>query len=968
MQAAHVANYGRKRVYYVIDGPADSDCLLLSPNGDTQLTSFISFISKTPNMEIIDNNKFGDFVWHGAKGKMSQRWHDVFISKVLPPPEETVLSVALVTEFPRKRQTQITKFANAALEFKTLSDSGLGEKVLGRRLANSFRSRTGRNITGGIRGFVRDAVYDARAIDADRDGWVQEGTQFARRATQRVERNVGNGRRGLASMARGTWGKSSDLEIQERMDSHRDSGATFKDVINTVKRIEDSVNAKFFNNNPIITHDDARIALSLAFPDANQMEIDFLGINTQHRVPRQKNLSPNEQSAVYSLLYMSMLNDGISKSNIRAWSDKYRIKYNKEKIDDNVSAYMGSTSGKRFFAGKVVKKYKNRLDLMYREDATASVITYFKQIIFDLLEGEDPSTIQAFPYIAAGKVAHMLLSLLNEDQDVIESTLGIKLDGNNNDLNAQKISEALVNYSYKLTMYHEGFHALHNVASERSGMAKIKDRFPNGDPFDNLEDFFRSGFVETLSDKARMRLVASNQSSSLAGNLKNGTVAIIGKFTRSIIPRMNAMSEARRLLNRGEDPAVVAAYLNQQFLTNFTEPQMTLQALDEIQTQIDEFLNFLSNNKFRDSSGEILRISPSMLKFLDHQTMENSVYAQLISTGKYKPKAGDPITAIEILSFFEPTITIPLVPDGLIDQVMVTNWLGLHDPRRVNGPSTADSLEEQTIKINDTKRIKRFHVGDYTLMDLMLNGSFPYDPQFRGYTPPEVKHSDLKTLIYALAKLHSSMANEIDNGITEFTEMTLQDQRLKSGIHSLDTNPLLKKDIHNVVSQFYESDSIDFSSLQNILERLAEETANKFNLLGEMTKDSRNKPLKELPTVLQFHLQQSLGRLDELTASEIENLLALISKLNGGKYKNYAMSRYPVNQSNILVHILDADIAEFIAELGVAHASGTTFGYTGSRYRETQFTPAEAAVVKKMFKWLAPNAEPNFILKMKDGQ
>lgn len=220
MQAIHIGNINKQRLYYIVDGAGDADLLLLSPSGSSRKTSFLSFVSKTPDIKILDNTKFLQFLWHGSETKDADLWSNVFVNKTMQPPKDLILGSAVVTEFPNRNADKVKSLANTAMAFRSSLQTGFMEKALGRRIGNSSREAVGR-ATRGVRRFVRDAAYDAEAIDADNDGWVQEGTQFARRAVVSAAQNVGNVERGigrgLASLS-GTRKRLDQITEQEIID------------------------------------------------------------------------------------------------------------------------------------------------------------------------------------------------------------------------------------------------------------------------------------------------------------------------------------------------------------------------------------------------------------------------------------------------------------------------------------------------------------------------------------------------------------------------------------------------------------------------------------------------------------------------------------------------------------------------------------------------------------------------------
>jgi hypothetical protein len=257
MRAIHVANYGTERIYYLVDKEQDHDGVIVRPKQEpvfTDLWSYITRVSGDVGWRKITNTRFHHFFWFGQNGELAKRWRRVFQEHSIEPRKELLLSVPIVTDFPRneKRKRATEKRSNRAIEFKTLTAAGLHEKALGRRI--------GRGGSRVARRMMRSADFDPNPIDADLDMLVQEGTLWERPATpgaphvsgvsgRRMERRARSeglaSERGFASEREPGWdwrsvAKEIDIDPERRMNGTAEQLRTYR--LQKFKAVEDHFN------------------------------------------------------------------------------------------------------------------------------------------------------------------------------------------------------------------------------------------------------------------------------------------------------------------------------------------------------------------------------------------------------------------------------------------------------------------------------------------------------------------------------------------------------------------------------------------------------------------------------------------------------------------------------------------------------------------------------------------------------
>jgi len=274
MKAIPVGRTSVGTLYFVIDG--ESDGVLVDKERKTHNVNFLSFIAHKPVKRILTSD-FHEFLWSGVDSP-NDRWRNIIESRVQPIPDSMLAGTETILKFPKTNSKSAEEIIEEkevrASELKSLMSSGNHEKALGRALRRGA-GRIGDRATGAVRGFVRGATFDPDSGDADGDGFVQEGTQFARRVSGAVadvsSRQVRRAKKfrraqnriearqvtGMASIRNYLPSTPSDRWVQRSKEHY--SNIYEKDT----KRVLDM----FHGGKPIKTYGDLRSAMNQAHPN-----------------------------------------------------------------------------------------------------------------------------------------------------------------------------------------------------------------------------------------------------------------------------------------------------------------------------------------------------------------------------------------------------------------------------------------------------------------------------------------------------------------------------------------------------------------------------------------------------------------------------------------------------------------------------------------------------------------------------
>jgi len=334
----------------------------------------------------------------------------------------------------------------------SLIASGQMEKAIG----GAIGRRLTRQATGGIRGFVRNARFDANAQDADGDGFVQEGTQFARQVARRS-----------ASSSTGMRSSISRRPIPERftpkdLDKYVDTDALTiaKGVAAVNKKVEDALNdGKQFANRKEV--EDAFIKAVPSFGTGDSTA-DFLDGDADGQ------LTPYEMDIAYLFLHHAITNPYWSsvnwqlKSRMNRLNDMDRTQWDQEGAKPGEWQKLSNERGPGAWAmrrpgssveiskGKfrVSKSRKGLIEISYRTDKD----TQYADATTRLPKLQTYST-------------RIFASIMNELN---------KGDVKTPDERQQIFEDALIS-AHRSIVAHELTHAAHYIAEAREGSKRIAE-------------------------------------------------------------------------------------------------------------------------------------------------------------------------------------------------------------------------------------------------------------------------------------------------------------------------------------------------------------------------------------------------------------------------------------------------------------------------------------------------------------
>lgn len=200
MKAVHVANSGEDKLFFLLETDKNSESAsgaIVASGKPVTYIDFFSYVSRKRSIDRIMNTQFHNFFWTGHSGELSERWQIHFIERLGQPDQLSLSGIEVLTEFesvrPKNRKEQLNAKSNRAIEIKSLIGAGMNEKAFTSRPARTIGHAAGNVATGAVRGFRRGVRFDPDAEDADGDGFVQEGSQHARRVARVARRAATSG-------------------------------------------------------------------------------------------------------------------------------------------------------------------------------------------------------------------------------------------------------------------------------------------------------------------------------------------------------------------------------------------------------------------------------------------------------------------------------------------------------------------------------------------------------------------------------------------------------------------------------------------------------------------------------------------------------------------------------------------------------------------------------------------------------
>lgn len=462
MKAIPVGRTSTGTLYYVIDG--ETDAVLVDKKRKTHNVNFLSYIVKK-NVRRLETTDFHKFLWSGVNSP-NDRWRNIVEYRVQPFPDHMLVGVESISKFPspdkKSRYESVEDKENRAIEFKSLHSSGNHEKALGSALRRAARGGF-RQATGGVRGFVRGAVFNPDADDADGDGWVQEGTQFARRAAsaagkparrakrvQRAqERLVSRQRVGMRAMRDYLPKSSRERWVQKSKQHYRDLYE--KDT----KRIQDM----FHGGKEIKTYKDLKSAMEKAHPAfvSGESTADYLqGSNLDETI------SPAHYEHAMGFMLALSWNKELNKVQFNIMSHDTMISRGEKGIPDadGATGYRGRqrmsvTANGIDFSNS--RKPQLKIDLMYKDRVSYDDVDILEQFGNFQLETHK-----------------MFFSMLHdvEPENVVLPGIGM-LPNPRFDDEAKAAWEEARRMAARNVTIHEMGHAAHHVVSMNDALASV---------------------------------------------------------------------------------------------------------------------------------------------------------------------------------------------------------------------------------------------------------------------------------------------------------------------------------------------------------------------------------------------------------------------------------------------------------------------------------------------------------------
>jgi hypothetical protein len=325
MKAVLVANVDGDRLYYVVDSKTRfNDGVITSKNGESKLVDFWPTVKSSESLIQITNTKFHEVLWGEGEGTGKEYWHSCFVAKRFSV-EDSLLKGVVIKNDIFDTRLKFEKITNRAIDFKT-SLSSPDQKSSFRKLGQRIGDGVGR-ATGRARGFRAGATFNQDAVDADMDGFVQEGTQFARPSVPGKlpdlpdsDTSVGSDasegqkknskRRSVGSVARSISSRfhffdpAGDSRTKTRW---LDRSSVIIDA--EFKKQEDTINSLYNDGKKISSVGDAKKVLSQLSPKSS---VDFLDAKNDNDV-----LSPYEEAIFLGLAHGIHIAPHLKKTEIR---------------------------------------------------------------------------------------------------------------------------------------------------------------------------------------------------------------------------------------------------------------------------------------------------------------------------------------------------------------------------------------------------------------------------------------------------------------------------------------------------------------------------------------------------------------------------------------------------------------------------------------------------------------------------
>ena len=902
MKAIHVANNGSSRIYYLTEPQDQKDGAVLTPGSDPKFVDFWPTVMSLPAMSPLMSSKFHDFLWNGIKSDLNERWTKIFIDKVQPIEADMLYGVPVVTAFPSQKTKDIQAKADDILDFVSSLSSGQFEKAIGRRLA----SRARRNATGAVRGFVRNARFDPNAEDADGDGFVQEGTQFARRVNRQA-RNLANARDGFSSAGNVRFPRSrsaddfpkkpdtfwSSARIPRRwqpasLAKHLDGTPT--SIQAAYARLDKAVDDAFNDGKPLKTRLDVSKAFKKAIPsfDSGESFADFL----DPALDLNDELDDNTLQVAYSLLSNTLLDPRFKGYTWNIASRRSRLilgdksQWEQEGVAEGdfdalqdlrgpgawASYRPGIKIGRRNSKWSITDERPSRIDISYRE-AGETQFTPDPRNDFKLVN-------------YATRVFNTIMNEINT--------------GDKSDDERREIYEDAVKFAHRAIIEHELTHASHYIGSEQESRGRLKELLEAGESDDELFDkLFKTGVLGSFGREGKERMV------------KKAIDDMIWSYWSR---------------NSQADLYSVDETANQMGLDYYT----VLEAM-------------FSNKLLFDAKGRRVPISPPMARYIG-----------AITGGNMNPRSGEYMNFAHVFALMGVRPQKVTHQPGVISLQSLSNLaIAVHGARKRVGVAGREGITGKLYPLLDEATMSPLRNPDGSpaavsgpgvpgdILDILREIGFPrLEDRDGAEVHPGISADNAKKVLDAFrVSIARKMTVEGRTGTSDYG----YDRQTKP-------HPILPVSSRSSTNfdQIFDIEKADDVVIDEALASLQETLSRQLN--SQFGRDP-----KMLGRIIQNYAS-TLGFWDKLTTQEIEDIREVASLLGGGIYNPYAGTK--VGFGDIFGIGALADTPEIFAELGSLAMAGQTIALRDRSGDPIDVTPSQKAALIKLLRWLKPGSAP----------
>lgn len=901
MKAIHVANNGPSRIYYLTEPQDQKDGAILTPGSDPKFVDFWPTVMSLSSMSPLVSSKFHDFLWNGIKSDLNERWTKVFIDKVQAIEDDMLYGVPVVTAFPSQKTKGIRAKADDILDFVSSLSSGQFEKAIGRRLA----SRGRRNATGAIRGFVQNARFDPNAEDADGDGFVQEGTQFARRVNRQA-RNLANARDGFSSAGNVRFPRSRSADdFPKKTDTfwstariprkwqprslakHLDGTPT--SIQASYARLDKAVDDAYNDGKPLKTRSDVSEAFKKAIPsfDSGVSYADFLDPDLDFN----EELDDNALQVAYALLSNTLLDPRFKKYNWNISSRRTRLIVGNRTQWDQEGVERGDFGSLTTRGPGAWAQYKPGVKIA-RQNSKWKIVE------------ERPSMI-AISYRETSETQYSPdpredYTLVNYSTRVFNTIMNEINTGDKTEDERRQIYEDAVKFTHRSIVEHELSHASHYIAGEEETRERLKDLLEDGDSEDELFDkFFAEGVLASFTREGKERIIKK----------------AMDDFIWSYWSR-----------NAAVDLYTVEDQANQMGLNYY----VVLDAL-------------FKSKLLYDAKGRRVSLTPQMAR-----------YIALMTGGQINPRQGEYMNFAHVFALLGPKTSVVTQQPGVVSiQSMSNIAYAVERARSRRDIAGRAGLEKRSYPLVDAATLTPLSNPDGSpatttgygvaddILDTLREVGFPRLENQNGEevhpgVSPDAANKVLDAFRVSIAR---KVSVEQSNGSSDYG----YDRQVKPA-----TILPVSRRSNTDFDQIFDIGKVDDVVVDEILSSLQEAISRQINAQSGADPKAAGQHLASYA--------QTLGFWDKLSTQEIEDIREVASLLGGGLYNPYAGTK--VGFGNIFSIGTLADTPEIFAELGSLAMVGQTISLRDRNGDPIDVTPSQKAALIKLLRWLKPGSAP----------